>query len=161
MHIPRFLPARHQALLGALEELFPLNPAPTTAPSVGPRYARGRHVLIEYILLAGVNDNDEDARRLLQLMRNIRCKVNLIVFNPHEGTRFDPSSPERVLAFRSVLIQGGLVATVRDSRGDDQMAACGQLGGVGDAPGTRSPPPVLQPPERMLGALRPGLATAS
>lgn len=64
---PRFPP---QALLGALEELFPLIPAP--APSSGPRYAWGRHVLIEYILLAGVNDADEDARRLLQLTRNIR-----------------------------------------------------------------------------------------
>lgn len=106
-------------LITALEELFPKDKA-------APRH--GHHVLIEYTMLAGVNDSPEDAARLISLMKNVRCKINLIVFNPHEGTAFQPSSPEAVQVFRSVLIQGGHVATVRASRGDDQMAACGQLG---------------------------------
>jgi hypothetical protein len=55
-------------------------------------------------------------------------QVNLIVFNPFAGTRFKPSSISQVLAFRSVLIQAGRICTIRDSRGDDEMAACGQLG---------------------------------
>lgn len=134
-----------QELVRCMEELFPKDKA-------APRH--GHHVLIEYTMLQGVNDTDDDARRLLELTRNIRCKINLIVFNPHEGTQFKPSTPERVQAFRSLLIQGGHVATVRDSRGDDQMAACGQLG----SPESSSRrPPLLAPPERLQEAL----ATAS
>lgn len=106
-------------LVGVMEELFPINKA-------APRH--GHHVLIEYTLLSGVNDRGEDARALLELLKNVRCKINLIVFNPHEGTRFAASTPEAVRKFRDVLIQGGHVATVRESRGDDKMAACGQLG---------------------------------
>lgn len=79
-----------------------------------------------------------------------RSKINLIVFNPHQGTNFLPSTSDRVSAFRSLLVQGGLVATVRDSRGDDQMAACGQLGSQDVA---ARPPPMLTPPERLRGAV--------
>jgi 23S rRNA (adenine2503-C2)-methyltransferase len=79
-------------------------------------------------MLGGVNDRSEDAAALIYLLRNVRCKINLIVFNPHEGTPFVASSPESVAAFRNQLIQGGHVATIRSSRGDEQMAACGQLG---------------------------------
>lgn len=106
-------------LVGALEELCPKDKA-------APRH--GYHVLIEYCMLSGVNDRLEDATALIQLLRNVRCKINLIVFNPHEGTPFEASTPEAVYAFRDVLIKGGHVATVRSSRGDDKMAACGQLG---------------------------------
>jgi 23S rRNA (adenine2503-C2)-methyltransferase len=77
------------------------------------------------------------------MLEPINCKVNLILFNPHAGTRFFPSENEQVLAFRSVLIQGGRVCTIRDSRGDDEMAACGQLGDVGLA---FKPSPLLDPP---------------
>ncbi|KAI7844767.1 hypothetical protein COHA_001649 [Chlorella ohadii] len=109
-------------LIATMEELFPKDKA-------APRH--GHHVLVAYTMLQDVNDTDEDARRLLELVKNIRCKVNLIVYNEYPGTPFRPSTPERVQAFRSILIQGGHVATVRDSRGDDQMAACGQLGDPG------------------------------
>jgi len=104
-----------------------------------------RHVLIEYIMLNGVNDTLEDARRLLQLLHGIEAKVNLILFNPHAGTLFKASSTEQVTEFRSTLIQGGWVCTVRDSRGDDEMAACGQLGDPGQRQ-SRLPPPILTPP---------------
>lgn len=106
-------------LIGLLEELFPKNKAADR---------HGNHVCIEYTMLGGVNDRREDAEALIQLLRNVRCKINLIVFNPHDGTPFAPSSSENVAAFRNQLIQGGHVATIRSSRGDDQMAACGQLG---------------------------------
>lgn len=90
--------------------------------------AAGRRVLVEYTMLAGVNDSLQDAQRLVALLEGVHAKVNLIMFNPFQGTRFKPSTIEQVLAFRSVLIQAGRICTIRDSRGDDEMAACGQLG---------------------------------
>ena len=81
--------------------------------------------------------------RLLLLLEGIEAKINLIVFNPHQGTRFQPSEPAVVSSFRSQLIQGGRVCTLRDSRGDDGMAACGQLGDASNvvrkAPTMRAP----------------------
>ncbi|KAL4549249.1 hypothetical protein Ndes2526B_g04280 [Nannochloris sp. 'desiccata'] len=77
-------------LIGLLEELFPKNKAANR---------HGNHVCIEYTMLGGVNDRREDAEALIQLLRNVRCKINLIVFNPHDGTPFAPSSSENVAAF--------------------------------------------------------------
>ena len=74
--------------MGTLEELFPKHAAI--------RQRHGRHVLFEYVMLQGVNDSLEDARRLLVMTQDIECKFNLIGFNPHPGTRFRPSPPERV-----------------------------------------------------------------
>jgi 23S rRNA (adenine2503-C2)-methyltransferase len=88
----------------------------------------GSHVLIEYTMMDQVNDSIEDAKALLSLLKGVKCKINLIVFNPHEGTEYRASTPEAVDAFRDILIKGGRVATVRCSRGEDSMAACGQLG---------------------------------
>jgi 23S rRNA (adenine2503-C2)-methyltransferase len=79
-----------------------------------------------------------------------RMQVNLICFNPFAGTRFRASPMEQVLAFRSVLIQGGRVCTIRDSRGDDEMAACGQLG---NPLASAKSAPILEPPERFRDAL--------
>lgn len=79
-------------------------------------------------MLQGVNDAPEQARELLTLVADVECKVNLIAFNAHKGTRFTASPSEVMKAFQAILTEGGLVCTVRDSRGDDQMAACGQLG---------------------------------
>ena len=87
------------------------------------------------------------SRRLLELLSGIEAKVNLIAFNAHAGTLFKPSHEEAVLAFRSRLIAGGRVCTVRESRGDDEMAACGQLGDVGA--GSVKLAPVLEPPPRL------------
>ncbi len=76
----------------------------------------------------------------------IEAKVNLIAFNAHEGTQFRPSETAAVQSFRSIVIAGGRVCTVRESRGDDEMAACGQLGAVG---GSAKLAPVLSPPAHL------------
>ncbi|KAH7284385.1 hypothetical protein KP509_34G052300 [Ceratopteris richardii] len=88
-------------------------------------------VLFEYILLAGINDSVEDAHRLIQLVRDIPCKINLITFNPHTEAAFIPTSEQKMLHFRDIIANAGLVVAIRHSRGDDQMAACGQLGQLG------------------------------
>jgi 23S rRNA (adenine2503-C2)-methyltransferase len=173
------------------------------------------------VLLKDVNDSDEDARCLLALLSKVYCMVNLIVFNPHEGTRFQRSEDAQVSAwpgqrgfgaagwlagalsgqpgggmvcsgsglccraggpalqhhralnahihhaqpsttqvqrFRSILQAGGLVCTLRVSKGNDEMAACGQLGGtsMGLAP---RPAPRLKPPAKLRDSL-PGAAAA-
>jgi 23S rRNA (adenine2503-C2)-methyltransferase len=159
------------SLLGSLQRHYPRgNPA-------------RRRVLIEYVMLEGVNDTLEDAerwvgwmsgswwaewmgsqpcaalpepdpcphsthapapplrplrpalppKRLVSLLEPIEAKVNLICFNAHPGAPFTRTPIEQVLAFRSVLIRAGRVCTIRDSRGDDQLAACGQLGDVSQA----------------------------
>ncbi len=77
-------------------------------------------------------------------------QVNLIEYNETPGAPFVPSSPEAVRRFRDVLIRGGRVCTVRSSRGDDEMAACGQLGDPGLS---WKPAPVLQPPEPLRLAM--------
>eukprot|EP00250_Pteridium_aquilinum_P012447 c20732_g1_i1 orf=252-1487(-) len=98
-------------------------------------------VLFEYVLLAGINDSVEDANRLIGLVRDIPCKINLITFNPHAGASFIPTPEQQMLQFRDIIANAGLVVAIRHSRGDDQMAACGQLGKVGleQAPKLRVP----------------------
>jgi 23S rRNA (adenine2503-C2)-methyltransferase len=84
--------------------------------------------VIEYTMLRGVNDSAEEAVALAARLRPIWCVVNLIVYNTHIGASFQASLPETVTAFVGVLRGEGLKVTVRESRGDDAMAACGQLG---------------------------------
>ena len=86
-------------------------------------------VMFEYVMLDGVNDSVALARQLAALVRDVPCKVNLIPFNPFSGVDYRRSSPEAIARFRDVLMQAGLVATVRKTRGDDIDAACGQLAG--------------------------------
>ena len=81
----------------------------------------------EYVLLDSVNDTVENARELLQLIRGIRAKVNLIALNPGPGIEFSTPAPERVLAFQQVLVRGGVPTFIRRPRGRDIYAACGQL----------------------------------
>ncbi|XP_020105506.1 uncharacterized protein LOC109722050 [Ananas comosus] len=88
-------------------------------------------VLFEYVMLAGVNDSIDDAKRLIELVRGIPCKINLISFNPHDGSHFRPTPEEKMIEFRNILAEAGVVVFLRLSRGDDQMAACGQLGDPG------------------------------
>jgi 23S rRNA (adenine2503-C2)-methyltransferase len=92
---------------------------------------------------------------LVDILEPIEAKINLIQFNPHDGTQFRRSPIEQVLAFRSVVIRGGRVCTIRDSRGDDELAACGQLGDVARA-ARGAPKGPLPPPERFLAALAGG-----
>jgi 23S rRNA (adenine2503-C2)-methyltransferase len=89
----------------------------------------GRSVTFEYVMLAGVNDSPAQARALAALLRGKPAKVNLIPFNPFPGTRYQRSSQETIHRFRDELIQRGVLATIRRTRGDDIDAACGQLAG--------------------------------
>jgi 23S rRNA (adenine2503-C2)-methyltransferase len=86
-----------------------------------------QRVFFEYVLLDGVNDGPEDAARLARLLRGVRAKVNLIPFNDWEGSEFRRPALARILAFQSVLLDAGIITTVRWSRGEDVGAACGQL----------------------------------
>jgi 23S rRNA (adenine2503-C2)-methyltransferase len=86
-------------------------------------------ITFEYVLLAGVNDRDADARALLALTRDIPCKFNLIPFNPFPDSGYRKPSVERVRRFQETLMQADVVTTVRKTRGDDIDAACGQLAG--------------------------------
>ena len=86
-------------------------------------------VTFEYVMLEGVNDSAGHARELAALVREVPCKINLIPFNPFPGVGYRRSGPEAIARFRDVLMQAGLVATVRKTRGDDIAAACGQLAG--------------------------------
>jgi 23S rRNA (adenine2503-C2)-methyltransferase len=98
--------------------------------------AHRRRVTFEYVLLAGVNDTDEDARRLPRLLRGIPSKVNLIPWNPVEGLSFQRPGPERIRHFQDALRAHGLPVYIRTPRGDDVDAACGQLAAraYGDQP---------------------------
>jgi len=80
----------------------------------------------EYVLLNGVNDADADARRVVQLLANINCKLNLIALNPGPGIPFETPSPERVASFQSI-VRRSIPCFVRKPRGLDIYAACGQL----------------------------------
>ena len=83
----------------------------------------------EYLLLAGVNDADADARELVRLLSRVKAKVNLIVYNATPGLPFRQPAPERVFAFQNILKAKGLTTTIRKSKGADIAAACGQLRG--------------------------------
>ncbi len=86
-------------------------------------------ITFEYVLLAGINDSEADARAVLQLTRDVPCKFSLILFNPFPGSPYRRPTAERVRRFQEVLMQADVVATVRKTRGDDIDAACGQLAG--------------------------------
>jgi len=86
-------------------------------------------VTFEYVMLDGVNDSVEQAKQLVARVKGVSCKFNLIPFNPFPDSGFERSSPERIGAFRDVLMQAGLVTTTRKTRGDDIDGACGQLAG--------------------------------
>jgi 23S rRNA (adenine2503-C2)-methyltransferase len=88
-----------------------------------------RTVTFEYTLIDGVNDHPEHARKLVKLLRTVPSKLNLIPFNPFPGTRYRCSTEERISRFQEIVMAGGLIATVRKTRGEDIDAACGQLVG--------------------------------
>lgn len=86
-------------------------------------------ITFEYTMIDGVNDAPELAFELRRVLAHVRSKINLIPFNPFPGTPFRCSSPEAIARFQKILRDGGLIATVRKTRGDDIDAACGQLVG--------------------------------
>jgi 23S rRNA (adenine2503-C2)-methyltransferase len=91
--------------------------------------ANGRSVTFEYVMLEGVNDSPAQARALARLLRGHPAKVNLIPFNPFPGTQYRRSRPEVIRTFLDQILKGGVMATIRKTRGDDIDAACGQLAG--------------------------------
>lgn len=88
---------------------------------------RRRRLTFEYVLLAGVNDSAADARQVAKLLQPFRAKINLIPFNPFEGSAFERPSEETILAFQDILIHHQFTVLIRWSKGMDIGAACGQL----------------------------------
>jgi 23S rRNA (adenine2503-C2)-methyltransferase len=86
-------------------------------------------VTFEYVMLDGVNDQPSHAQALIELVRDVPCKLNLIPFNAFPGTEFRVSPRERIRDFARRLQDAGIVATIRKTRGSDIDAACGQLAG--------------------------------
>jgi 23S rRNA (adenine2503-C2)-methyltransferase len=87
----------------------------------------GRRITFEYILIHGVNDSLADARHLARLLQPIRCKINLIPFNPHGGCGFERPSESVIQAFFKILFDKNYTVIIRRSKGQDISAACGQL----------------------------------
>jgi len=95
--------------------------------------AKQRHITLEYVMLAGVNDRDEDLEALARFVNRDRERINLISFNPYPGNPYDGTPRPQMDAFAKRLISKGVRATVRRSRGQDIMAACGQLKAAKDS----------------------------
>lgn len=89
-----------------------------------------RKITFEYVLLGGENDSETDARRLARLLTGIPAKVNLITYNPWPGSPHQASTDEATERFLGILLHAGYTASLRRSRGDDILAACGQLAGT-------------------------------
>ena len=92
-----------------------------------PGLSNARRITFEYVMLKGVNDTVADAKRLVQLLKGIPAKVNLIPFNPWPGTQYECSDWETIESFAEILNRAGYASPVRTPRGRDIMAACGQL----------------------------------
>jgi 23S rRNA (adenine2503-C2)-methyltransferase len=120
--------AQRDRLMPAINRLHPLNSllAACRAYPLPPR----RRLTFEYVLLASINDTEQDARRLAKLLGGMRCKVNLIPFNEFPDCGFRRPEESAVLRFQSVLRKAGLHAFIRKSKGRDVLGACGQLGQV-------------------------------
>lgn len=86
-----------------------------------------RMITFEYLLIRGLNDAPEQAHTLAKLLRNLRAKINLIPFNAYPGSEFKPSPPEKILAFQQILVKNHYTTIIRQSKGADISAACGQL----------------------------------
>ena len=86
-------------------------------------------ITFEYVMLDGINDKVQHARELIELVKDVPCKFNLIPFNPFPNSGYERSTNENIRVFRDILQQAGFVVTVRKTRGDDIDAACGQLAG--------------------------------
>jgi len=113
------------------QKLMPINKAYNiesiiNAVKAFPIDARKR-VMFEYLVMKGVNDDQKSAKKLVKLLHGIKSKVNLIYFNPHQGSEFARPSEKDVVAFQQYLVDHGVLCTIRQSKGLDISAACGQL----------------------------------
>jgi 23S rRNA (adenine2503-C2)-methyltransferase len=93
---------------------------------------RRRKITFEYVLLGGDNDSEDDARRLARLLKGLKAKVNLIAYNPWPGSPHRASTARATERFLEILSRAGYTVSLRRSRGDDILAACGQLAGTAD-----------------------------
>lgn len=114
------------------DELVPINRKYPIAELIKacknyPALKGGRRITFEYVMLKDVNDSENDARELIDLIRDIPSKVNLIPFNPWPGSTYECSSNNQIRKFASILEAAGYMSPVRTPRGQDIMAACGQL----------------------------------
>lgn len=114
------------------DELVPINRKHPLAELLDacrayPGASNARRITFEYVLLKGVNDSRADAKELVRLIAGIPAKVNLIPFNPWPGAPFECSEPEAIEAFATIINRAGYSAPVRQPRGRDILAACGQL----------------------------------
>lgn len=112
-------------------ELIPINqrfPLPEVLAAINaiPRKAK-RFVIYEYLLAKGFNDSLEDARKLGETLRGQRAFVNMIPFNPFPGSKYERPDPESIQRFKAELDKFGVTSLVRFTKGDDVLAACGQL----------------------------------
>ncbi len=92
-----------------------------------PKVSNSERITFEYVMLDGVNDSDADARRLIKLIDGIPAKINLIPFNEWPGAPYKRSSNNRIRAFADIIYKAGYASPIRTPRGEDIMAACGQL----------------------------------
>ncbi len=92
-----------------------------------PKVSNSERITFEYVMLDGVNDSDEDARRLIKLIDGIPAKINLIPFNEWPGAPYKRSSNNRIRKFADIIYKAGYASPIRTPRGEDIMAACGQL----------------------------------
>jgi 23S rRNA (adenine2503-C2)-methyltransferase len=92
-----------------------------------PRLSNSERITFEYVMLKGVNDSDADARRLVRLIAGIPAKINLIPFNEWPGAPYERSDWDRIEAFADIIYKAGYASPIRTPRGEDIMAACGQL----------------------------------
>ncbi len=92
-----------------------------------PKVSNSERITFEYVMLKGVNDSDADARRLVKLIQGIPAKINLIPFNEWPGAPYERSDWERIESFADIVYKAGYASPIRTPRGEDIMAACGQL----------------------------------
>ncbi len=114
-------------IMPKVNRLYPINKLLTALKKIP--LPNRRKITFEYVLLSGVNDSIEDAKRLLRIVHEIRCKINLIPFNEFPQSPFRRPTNEQILRFQKILQDGGLITTIRKTRGRDILAACGQLSG--------------------------------
>ena len=92
-----------------------------------PKVSNSERITFEYVMLKDINDSDQDARRLIKLIEGIPAKINLIPFNEWPGAPYKRSDSDRIKAFADIIYNAGYASPIRRPRGEDIMAACGQL----------------------------------
>ena len=114
------------------DEIVPLNRKYPIAELLAacrryPAASNARRITFEYVMLRGVNDSEAEARELVRLIAGIPAKVNLIPFNPWPGSAYLPSKREQLMRFAQIVMDAGFASPIRMPRGQDILAACGQL----------------------------------